>query len=174
MVGSQGLVSARAIELLILELRGRRVLLDADLARMYGVETRALIQAVQRNAGRFPGDFMFQLSAEEWAHLRPESPVGRGGRRTSPYAFTQEGVAMLSSVLRSERAVAVNVEIMRAFVRMREMLRSHEDLVRRLDDLEAKYDSQFSAVFDAIRQLMLPPVPKKNPIGFTPPERREP
>ena len=174
MVESQGLVPARSIELLIQELRGQRVLLDANLARMYGVETRALIQAVQRNAARFPDDFMFQLSPDEWAHLRLGSRVGRGGRRTPPYAFTQEGVAMLSSVLRSERAVAVNVEVMRAFVRMREMLRSHEDLVLRLDNLEAKYDSQFSAVFDAIRQLMLPPARKKNPLGFTPPEPREP
>lgn len=116
MVESLQSVSIEAVELAILELRCQRVLLDADIARMYGVETRSLIQAVKRNLGRFPDDFMFQLSDEEWAALRPPDREGRGGRRTLPYAFTQEGVAMLSSVLRSARAVYVNVRIMRAFV----------------------------------------------------------
>jgi hypothetical protein len=162
-------VSLGAIELAIPELRGQRVLLDADLAVMYGVETRALIQATRRNPERFPDDFMFQLCEDEWGALRPVG-VGHGGRRTLPYAFTQEGVAMLSSVLRSERAVHVNVQIMRAFVRMREVLMARTDLSRRIDDLEAKYDSQFGIVFDAIRQLMAPPVPKKNPIGFVAPD----
>lgn len=170
MAPAEELVSARSIEVMIVELRERRVLLDTDLARMYGVETRALVQAVQRNVDRFPSDFMFRLSAEEWARLKTERTRGRGGRRTLPLAFTQEGVAMLSSVLRSEKAVAVNVEVMRAFVRMREIVRAHQDLVRRLDDLEARYDSQFAAVFSAIRQLMLPPAPKRNPVGFTSPE----
>jgi hypothetical protein len=151
-------------------IRGQRVLLDTDLAVLYGVETKRLLQAVTRNSGRFPADFMFQLSAEEWVALRPPHQRGRGGRRTLPYAFTQEGVAMLSSVLRSERAVAVNIGIMRAFVRLREMLRSNTELSLRLDELEAKYDSQFAVVFDAIRQLMTPPVTPRNPIGFTAPE----
>ena len=164
----QALVSVDAVELAILELREHRVLLDSDLARMYQVETRSLIQAVQRNINRFPGDFMFQLSDDEWAMLRPVIRKGRGGRRTLPYAFTQEGVAMLSSVLRSERAVDVNIQIMRAFVRMRRMLMEQTDLSRRLDELETKYDSQFSMVFDAIRQLMLPPVPARSPVGFAP------
>lgn len=168
------LVSVTAIELRIVEVRGERVLLDTDLAKMYGVETRSLVQAVQRNRERFPVDFMFQLSREEWAGLRPPQSVGRGGRRTLPYAFTQEGVAMLSSVLRSERAVSVNVQIMRAFVRMRELLRSQVEFARRLDELEARYDSQLSVVFDAIRQLMEPPrVPKKHPIGFQPPHEND-
>ena len=166
----RAVVSVNAVALAIVELRGQRVLLDSALARLYGVETRSLIQAVQRNTSRFPDDFMFQLSTDEWAALRPSEVRGRGGRRTLPCAFRQEGVAMLSSVLRSERAVEVNIQIMRAFVRMREMLQSHADLVQRLDELEAKYDSQFGAVFDAIRQLMAPPVPARKPIGFVRPE----
>lgn len=170
MVESLQSVSIEAVELAILELRCQRVLLDADIARMYGVETRSLIQAVKRNLGRFPDDFMFQLSDEEWAALRPPDREGRGGRRTLPYAFTQEGVAMLSSVLRSARAVYVNVRIMRAFVRMREILLARADLSRRLDEMEANYDSQFTVVFEAIRQLMIPPASPRNPVGFMPPE----
>jgi len=154
----------------ILFLRGERVLLDEDLAVLYGVETRVLVQAVKRNLDRFPEDFMFQLSGEEWEGLRSQSviskPEGRGGRRYAPYAFTEQGVAMLSSVLHSDQAVRVNIEIMRAFVRLREILSTHADLARKLESLERKYDSQFKAVFDAIRQLMTPPVPKKKPIGF--------
>ena len=169
-VGERELASVEAIEIAILELRGRRVLLDAVLAAMYGVETRSLIQAARRNSTRFPDDFMFQLSAEEWATLRPPRQTGRGGRRTLPYAFTQEGVAMLSSVLRSDRAIDVNVQIMRAFVRMREILMARSDLQLRMDELESKYDSQFRVVFDAIRQLMVPPVPPRRPVGFGPPE----
>ena len=163
-------VSIDAIELAIVELRGMRVLLDTYLASMYGVETRSLIQAVQRNPNRFPDDFMFQLSRDEWAAIGPAARPGRGGRRTLPYAFTQEGVAMLSSVLRSERAVCVNVQVMRAFVRMRQILAARADLSARLDELEAKYDSQFGAVFDAIRKLMMPPARPRNPVGFLPPE----
>jgi hypothetical protein len=154
----------------ILFIRGEKVLLDVDLAALYRVETRALVQAVKRNEDRFPSDFMFQLTAEEWELLRSQSvisnPEGRGGRRTPPYAFTQEGVAMLSSVLRSDQAVQVNTEIMRAFVRLREILSTHHDLAKKLESLERKYDSQFKAVFDAIRSLMAPTVPKKRPIGF--------
>jgi hypothetical protein len=146
-------------------------MLDIDLAWLYGVETRALVQAVKRNAERFPEDFMFQLSQDEFNLLRSQSvisnPKGRGGRRYPPYAFTEQGVAMLSSVLRSRRAILVNVEIMRAFVQLRQMLASHADLSRKLDELEKKYDTQFKVVFTAIRELMKPPQTKKRPIGFS-------
>jgi hypothetical protein len=144
-------------------------MLDSDLASLYEVETKALVRAVKRNRDRFPEDFMFQLSPEEFDDLRRHFGTSSvwGGRRYAPYAFTEQGVAMLSSVLRSPRAVAVNVEIMRAFVRLRQMLSSNADLARKLDGLEKKYDSQFKIVFDAIRQLMLPPpTPKKPRIGF--------
>ena len=145
-------------------------MLDADLAKLYGVETKVLLQAVKRNTERFPADFMFQLSEVEWSNLKSQtvtsSSEGWGGRRTPPYAFTEQGVAMLSSVLRSNQAVQVNIEIMRAFVRLREILATHQELAKQLDNLERKYDSQFKAVFDAIRQLMEPPIPKKKPIGF--------
>jgi hypothetical protein len=159
------------IEQAILLLRGQKVMLDDDLAELYGVETRALVQAVRRNADRFPADFMFQLSAVEFEGLRSQSVISnarRGGRRYPPYAFTEQGVAMLSSVLRSQRAVQVNIEIMRAFVRLRRMLASNEDLSRRLEELEQKYDAQFKVVFEAIRQLMMPPDPPTRRIGFRP------
>lgn len=157
------------IELAILSLRGQRILLAVDLARLYGVETKVLMQAVKRNIERFPADFMFQLDQDEWLNLRSQSVTSnRGGTRYAPYAFTEQGVGMLSSVLRSERAVQVNIEIMRAFVRLRRMLAEHRDLAQRLDELEQRYDKQFSAVFDAIRQLMTPPPAQtKRPIGFT-------
>jgi len=164
-------IAAVRVERKILLLRGERVMLDADLAALYGVPTKALIQAVKRNRARFPADFMFELTAEEGARLRSQivtSKSGRGGRRTLPYAFTEQGVAMLSSVLRSARAVAVNVEIMRAFVRLREMLAGHADLARKLAALERKYDTQFKVVFDAIRELMEPPVKPRRRIGFGP------
>ncbi|KAF0181972.1 MAG: hypothetical protein FD164_1460 [Nitrospirae bacterium] len=157
------------IEKKILLIRGEKVMLDADLAELYGVETRALVQAVKRNAERFPDDFMFQLDNQEVTGLRSQnvtSKSGRGGRRYLPYAFTEQGVAMLSSVLNSERAVKVSIEIMRTFVKLRQMLSSNAELARRLTALEKKYDSQFKAVFDAIRQLMIPPEPKKKKIGF--------
>lgn len=152
----------------ILLLRGEKVMLDADLAALYGVETRSLIQAIKRNPQRFPPDFMFQLSDEEWFNLRSQIGISssHGGRRTSPYAFTEQGVAMLSSVLRSERAVQVNIEIMRAFVQLKQMMAGHADLARKLEALEGKYDRQFKAVFDAIRALMEPPSKAKKPIGF--------
>lgn len=151
----------------ILLLRGHKVMLDFDLAGLYGVETKVLNKAVKRNLARFPVDFMFELSEEEFAGLRFQFGTSRwGGRRYRPYAFTEQGVAMLSSVLRSGRAVNVNIEIMRAFVRLRAMLSSHEDLARRLAALEKKYDAQFKAVFDAIRELMTPPGPERRPIGF--------
>jgi len=157
----------------ILVIRGEKVMLDADLAVLYGVETKVLLQSMRRNAERFPDDFMFQLDATEWSVLRSQfvtSKPGndpRGGRRTAPYAFTEQGVAMLSSVLRSDRAIAVNIQIMRAFVQLKRMLATHSDLAKKIESLEKKYDSQFRAVFDAIRELMAPlENPKKQPIGF--------
>jgi hypothetical protein len=171
-------------------IRGCKVLLDSDLAALYGVETKALVQAVKRNPDRFPGDFMFQLDEAELAILRSQFVTSRwnipaeseilrsqtgksdewGGRRTPPYAFTEQGVAMLSSVLRSPRAVAVNIEIMRAFVQLRRLLASHEDLARKLDELEQRYDQQFASVFEAIRQLMQPPPSTRRPLGFEAPD----
>lgn len=171
MVRHGSLIPAGRIERAILLIRGQKVMLDADLAALYGVATRVLVQAVKRNLSRFPDDFMFQLTAEEFAALRSQSVISnanrpRGGRRYAPYAFTEQGVAMLSSVLRSKRAIQVNIEIMRAFVRLRQMLTSRADLARKLDALERKYDAQFKVVFDAIRELMRPPVRKPRPIGF--------
>jgi hypothetical protein len=146
-------------------------MLDADLADLYGVETGALTRAVRRNANRFPVDFMFQLTSREFEDLRCQTGISSkwGGRRYAPYAFTEQGVAMLSSVLRSKRAVLANIEIMRAFVHLRQMLASHADLARKLADLEKKYDAQFKIVFDAIRKLMEPQGSgAKNPMGFIP------
>lgn len=167
---SSALVPQERVLRSILLIRGHKVILDADLALMYGVETRVLVQAVRRNLDRFPADFMFQLSVEEFKDLRSQDVMSSswGGRRTPPYAFTEQGVAMLSSVLRSSRAVAVNIEIMRAFVRLREVLATHSDLLRKLNDLEQKYDAQFRVVFDAIRGLMSPSTPARKQIGFTP------
>jgi hypothetical protein len=158
---------AERIERSILIIRGERVMLDADLAELYGVETRALVQAVKRNTERFPPDFAFELTTEEFNTLRSQFVISkRGGRRYLPYAFTEHGIAMLSSVLRSPRAVQVNIEIMRAFVRLRRMVASNAELARRLHDLEKKYDAQFKTVFDAIRALMTPPEPRPKRIGF--------
>lgn len=167
--GAQPIIPAERIEQAILLIRGEKVMLDADLARLYRVETGALTRAVRRNLVRFPPDFMFQLTTEEYENLKCQFGISSrwGGRRHPPYAFSEQGVAMLSSVLRSPRAVAVNVEIMRAFVRLRKMLASHEDLARKLAALESKYDAQFRVVFDAIRQLMAPPPePPRTRIGF--------
>ena len=162
----------------ILVLRGHRVLLDEALAELYGVETRVLVQAVKRNLARFPEDFMFQLTAPEWAALRSQIvtlKLGRGQhRKYLPYAFTEQGVAMLSSVLNSNRAITVNIEIMRAFVRMRALLASNRELAKRLDQLEARldkklaaHDESIAAILAAIRELMNPPHPKRRSIGFT-------
>ena len=162
-------VLVERIERFILLVRGQKVMLDSHLAELYSVETRMLLQAVNRNQKRFPEDFMFQLSEEEYGALRSQTVIskkGRGGRRYRPYVFPEQGVAMLSSVLRSERAVQVNIEIMRAFVRLREMIASHKGLARKLEALEKKYDAQFKVVFDAIRELMAPPSPKQRRIGF--------
>ena len=139
-------------------------MLDADLARLYGVATKNLNKAVKRNASRFPSDFMFQLSSEDLQILRLQfgtSKPGQGGRRYAPYAFTEQGVAMLSSVLRSSRAVQVNVAMMRTFVRLREMLATHEDLRRKIDTMEKRYDARFQAIFETIRQMLETPIPAK-------------
>lgn len=163
------LVPAECIEKSILLIRGGKVLLDADLAELYSVETKVLNQAVKRNVSRFPADFMFQLSQEEFDTLKSQFVTSSwGGRRRPPYAFTEQGVAMLSSVLRSDRAVGVNIEIIRAFVRLRQMLAGNAALSRKLNALEKKYDEQFRVVFDAIRQLMIPPKTqsKRGRIGF--------
>jgi hypothetical protein len=173
----RSLVPSERIEKAIVFLRGHKVMLDVNLAELYGVETKALNRAVKRNLDRFPADFMFQLTAAEAEGLRYQNGTSnlraqiatskkRGGRRYMPYVFTEQGVAMLSSVLRSKRAVLVNVAIMRAFVRLREMIGSSKELAKRLDELEKKYDSQFKVVFDAIRQLMTPPMVPHRRIGF--------
>lgn len=156
-----------SVEERILLLRGHRVLLDSYLAELYGVETKVLNRNVKRNLDRFPRDFMFQLTAEEADALKSQIGISmRGGRRYHPYAFTEQGVAMLSGVLNSKRAVMVNIEIMRAFVRLRQLLSANVELAGKLDALEKKYDAQFKAVFDAIRELMRPPAEPKRPIGF--------
>jgi hypothetical protein len=164
----RSMIPVERIERSILLIRGQKVMLSVHLAELYDVETRALNQAVKRNIIRFPGDFMFQLSEAEAQQLVSQNVIPHkkyfGG--SLPYAFTEQGVAMLSSVLNSERAIKVNIEIMRAFVRLRQILASNKELAKRLDELEKKYDAQFKIVFDAIRQLMAAPEPKKRPIGF--------
>ncbi|MBU0690220.1 ORF6N domain-containing protein [bacterium] len=165
----KSLIPVERIENKILLIRGQKVMLDRDLAELYGVETKQLSRQVSRNIDRFPDDFMFNLTREELDDLRCQFGTSRwGGSRYLPRVFTEQGVAMLSSVLRSQRAVQVNIMIMRAFVKMRELLATHKDLTRKLNDLEKKYDKQFAIVFDAIRQLMAPPDPpkKKDKMGF--------
>ena len=168
----QSLIPTERIEHKILLIRGQRVILDRELASLYGVPTKALNQSVRRNLSRFPEDFMFQLTDEELENLRSQFVTANSTTqkmiRFRPLAFTEHGIAMLSSVLNSDRAIAVNIEIMRTFVRLRQWLTSNKDLAKRLDDLEGKYDRQFKSVFDAIRQLMTPPAatPKKGRIGF--------
>lgn len=161
-------ISIDRIDQAILLIRRHRVMLDTDLAKLYGVSTKVLNQAVRRNATRFPADFMFQLKPEETTALRSQivTSKGRGGRQYRPYVFTEQGVAMLSSVLHSERAIQVNIAIMRAFVQLREMIGSNKGLARRLNDLEKKYDSQFRVIFEAIRELMAEPESKVKRIGF--------
>ncbi|MCX6122079.1 MAG: ORF6N domain-containing protein [Ignavibacteriales bacterium] len=171
------LVPSEVIEQHIYLIRNQKVMLDRDLADLYGVSTKILNQAVKRNLERFPEDFMFQLSSDEsetwWKHVISERSrsqfvtLKRGENiKYQPFAFTEHGILMLSSVLRNERAIAVNIAIMRAFVKLREILASQKDLVRRLDELEQKYDEHFQVVFDAIRQLMTPPEKPKHKIGF--------
>jgi phage regulator Rha-like protein len=166
------LMPVEIIERKIYLIRAHKVLLDSDLAELYGVEVKQLKRQVRRNIKRFPEDFMFQLQKEEYESLRSHFGTLKRGEHAKyfPYAFTEQGVAMLSSVLNSDRAIEVNIQIMRAFVKLREMLSTHKDLARKLADMEKKYDTQFKVVFDAIRQLMKPDEPKKKPIGF----RREP
>jgi hypothetical protein len=169
-------IAAPAIEKRIFAVRGRQVMLDEDLANLYGVETKRLVEQVKRNLERFPADFMFQLNKEEDAALRSQiatSKHGRGGRRYAPYVFTEQGVAMLSSVLRSKQAIAVNIEIMRTFVELRRVAVSYAALQERLDDLEREmsgrldqHDEQLRQIFKAIHQLMEPPPREKRPVGF--------
>ena len=163
------LIPIEKIEKAIYLIRGEKVMLDRDLALLYQVNTKTLNRAVKRNLKRFPLDFMFQLTTDEADVLRYQigtSKKGRGGRRYLPYVFTEQGVAMLSSVLNSERAVLVNIEIMRAFVKLRQLLASNSELSCRLDELESKYDKQFRVVFVAIRQLMATPIRDSKEIGF--------
>lgn len=161
----------RLVEQNIYLIRNHKIMLDSDLAQLYGTETGALVRAVQRNRERFPEDFMFQLSEQEVSSLRYQigiSKSGRGGRRYLPYVFTEQGIAMLSGVLHSPRAIAVNIEIMRAFVRLRSLIETHAELAEKLNYLERRYDHQFKVVFDAIRELMSPAQPpKKRRIGFS-------
>lgn len=165
-------ILSEQVEQKILLIRGHRVMLDTDLAVLYGVPTKRLNEQVRRNKKRFPSDFMFQLASDEVERLRSQFATlkpGRGQhRKYRPYVFTEQGVAMLSSVLQSERAIQVNIAIMRAFVQLREMIGSNKGLARRLNELEKKYDSQFRVVFEAIRELMAEPEPKVKRIGFKP------
>ncbi len=173
------LILSERIERRILLIRSQKVMLDRDVAELYQVPTRALNQAVKRNLDRFPADFMFQLTREELAtwrsHFVTSNPGAKMGLRRAPFAFTEHGIAMLSSVLKSERAVLVNIAIIRTFVRLRQLLATHADLARKLKDLEKQYDEQFRVVFEAIRQLMVPPTEaeKKNRIGFRRPCQAE-
>ena len=163
----KSLVPIEVIEKKIFLIRGQKVMLDADLAELYGVETKALKRSVKRNIDRFPEDFLIQITREEFESLRCHFGTSkRGGVRYLPYAFTENGVAMLSSILNSKRAIQVNIQIMRTFTRLREIMASHKDLARRLDELEKKYDGQFKIVFDALRSLMVPRVTQKRKIGF--------
>jgi hypothetical protein len=173
------------VEEIILTARGERVILDHDLARLYGVTTKALNQAVRRNLERFPSDFVFRLNYQEVAGLRSQSVTSnatadrsqsvtslRGGRRSLPYAFTEHGALMAASVLRSPRAVEMSLFVVRAFVRLRRSLAQHADLARKLEALEKKYDAQFKVVFEAIRALMAEPEPRRRAIGFRVEDRR--
>lgn len=168
---------------LILLIRGQKVILDADIAALYDVQTGMLVRAVKRNLERFPPDFMFQLSKDEFRNLRSQFVTSSkdefdnlrcqfgtssswGGRRYAPYAFTEHGVAMLSSVLKSKRAVRVNIDVIRTFVKLREILATHKVLARKISAMEQKYDGQLKVVFKAFRALMEPPKRKRKPIGF--------
>jgi len=180
----RSLIPLERIERSILLIRGQKVMLDRDLAQLYGVETRVLNQTVRRNIDRFPEDFMFRLTREEIMRISQivisSDPLGMKTLKFSKnvMVFTEHGVAMLSSVLNSPRAIRVNIQIMRTFAKLREMISLNKDLARRLDELEKKYDSQFKIVFEAIRQLMAPPepepVPPKKRIGFLVEEAKVP
>lgn len=167
--GEISIIPVESIERRIYFIRGQKVMLDSELASLYEVETKYLVRAVKRNAERFPSDFAFQLSDGEVTALRCQigtSKSGRGGRRYAPWVFTEHGILMLSSVLRSERAALVNVQIMRSFVKLREMVASHEYLLQRLDDLEERYDRNFREVFQTLRELIEAPLTNRSPIGF--------
>ena len=167
------IIPQEAIEQKIYLIRGHKVMLDSDLADLYGVTTKMLNRAVNRNIERFPDDFMFRLTKEEFTALRCQigtSNRSRGGRRFLPYAFTEQGVAMLSSVLKSKRAVLMNIAIMRAFVRLRQVLATHKELANKLRELESKierHDKEIQSIFEAIRQLMTPPDRERRRIGFS-------
>jgi hypothetical protein len=164
----QSIVPSEIIEKRIFFMRGQKVMLDRHLAELYEVPTMRLNEAVKRNMKRFPPDFMFQLSNEENNRLISHFAIseGRGGHRKLPYVFTEHGVAMLSSVLNSDRAIDVNIEIMRTFVKLRELIASNKELAGKLAELEKKYDAQFKVVFDAIRQIIYSPEKPKREIGF--------
>jgi ORF6N domain len=168
MAKAKSLIPVERVAAQMYVIRGQTVMFDADLAALYGVETRALVQAVKRNTERFPQDFMFQLTDKEAEHLRSQFVTSSwGGRRYNPYAFTEHGVAMLSSVLRSKRAVEVNITIVRTFVRLRRILATNEDLARKV----AQHDRQIAVLFDQVKHLLEPPpAPKKPPIGFIHPK----
>ena len=161
------IIPQESIETKIIFIRGKKVMLDRDLAQLYGVTTSNLNKAVRRNIERFPEDFMFQLSKEEFENLKFHFGTSSwGGTRKLPHAFTENGVAMLSSVLNSDRAIKVNIQIMRTFTRLREMLMTHKDLKKKIEAMEEKYDYQFKIVFDAIKELLEPPIKTKKKIGF--------
>ncbi|MCL5022045.1 MAG: ORF6N domain-containing protein [Nitrospirae bacterium] len=172
----KALIPVEMIERKILLIRGEKVMLDADIAELYGVTTKRLNEQIRRNSDRFPEDFAFQLTAEEWQGIKSRGDLNRSQIATGsqkhrdprflPWVFTEHGAIMAATVLNSKQAVAMSVYVVRAFVKLREMIGSHKDLAKRLDDLEKKYDSQFKVVFDAIRQLMSPPETKKRKIGF--------
>lgn len=163
------LIEIDAIAQQIHLIRGHRIMLDSDLAKLYGVETKVFNQAIKRNLERFPADFMFQLTTEEWADLKSQSvtsKTGSGGRRTLPYVFTEHGVLMSANVLNSTKAINVSIQVVRVFTRLRDMVLHHHELSLRLDELEARYDQNFQVVFEAIRQLMTPPPDDRGPVGF--------
>ncbi len=162
-------VPQETIENKILFIRGKKVMLDRDLAGLYGVPTKVLIQAVKRNLSRFPSDFMYQLTRQEVINLKSQFVTSSwGGLRYAPYVFTEQGIAMLSSVLNSDRAIQVNIQIMRTFTRLREMLLSHSELRQKIEAMENKYDNQFKVVFKVIKELLEPPQKPRHKIGFHP------
>ena len=169
-MSSPAVLKSENIARLVFFIRGEKVILDRDLASLYGVTTKALNQAVKRNAARFPADFMFQLTKSDYEALRSQSVTLKRGQHLKylPYVFTEQGVAMLSSVLRSARAIEVNIAIMRTFVQLRRLMESNRDLARKIDSLEKKYDEQFAVVFAAIKELITPAQPPRKQIGFHP------
>jgi hypothetical protein len=169
---NKGIIPQQIIESKILIIRGKKVMLDRDLSALYGVETKVLKRTVKRNIERFPEDFMFQLIKEEFDNLRCQFGTSSwGGMRYLPYAFTENGVAMLSSILNSKQAIQVNIQIMRTFTKLREMLTTNKELKQKIEEMEKKYDAQFKIVFDALRQIMTPPEAKEKKIGFRVRER---